>query len=402
MPNNSSRLHVVDALRGFAILSIMLLHNIEHFDFYYSPANLPDWMKALDKDVWNTLFFLFGGKSYAIFALLFGLTFWIQSAHQERKGRDFRGRFAWRLALLLLFGLVNSTFYQGDILMLYAVLGFSLLPVARLGNRAVFGIALVLLLQPFQWVQVFEGLRDPAMKMADPLSWSYFAKTSEYLSRGSVLNTWIGNLTTGRTAVILWTWENGRVLQTCALFMLGLLAGRLGLFAAGTAQLRLWRRVLVGSLIGFAATYPTVALLPRWIPSEAIRRPLTSIGSSWSNLAFMLVLVSGFVLLYQTRLLHGALDKLAPIGRMSLSNYIGQSLVGTTLYYGFGLGLYQYTGATYCLLIGAGLAAVQLVLSRWWLRNHQQGPLESLWHYATWLRSRPGKPAARTEPVVAA
>ena len=71
------RLHVVDALRGFAIVSIMLLHNIEHFDFYYSPQGLPAWMTLLDKHIWDTLFFLFGGKSYAIFSLLFGLTFFI-------------------------------------------------------------------------------------------------------------------------------------------------------------------------------------------------------------------------------------------------------------------------------------------------------------------------------------
>jgi len=66
---------VVDALRGFAIVCIMLLHNLEHFDFYYFPSGLPAWMVSLDKGVWNTLFFLFASKAYAIFALLFGLTF---------------------------------------------------------------------------------------------------------------------------------------------------------------------------------------------------------------------------------------------------------------------------------------------------------------------------------------
>ena len=116
MNSNISRLHVVDALRGFAIVSIMLLHNIEHFDFYFKPTNLPAWMVSLDKGIWDTLFFLFGGKSYAIFALLFGLTFFIQSHNQEKKGRDFRARFAWRLILLLGFGIINSAFYEGEII----------------------------------------------------------------------------------------------------------------------------------------------------------------------------------------------------------------------------------------------------------------------------------------------
>src|SRR5574344_2173125 len=111
---NSSRLYVVDALRGFAIISIMLIHNLEHFDYYFLPENLSPCMKALDKQVWDVLFFLFAGKSYAIFALLFGLTFFIQSDNQAKKGKDFRGRFAWRLVLLLVFALINSAFYEGD------------------------------------------------------------------------------------------------------------------------------------------------------------------------------------------------------------------------------------------------------------------------------------------------
>jgi len=127
----------------------MLLHNIEHFDFYYSPQGLPGWMIVLDKGIWDTLFFLFAGKSYAIFALLFGLTFFLQSENQAQKGKNFRGRFAWRLVQLLGFGIINSAFYQGDILTIYAILGFSLIPVARLNNKTVFWIAVVLMLQPY-------------------------------------------------------------------------------------------------------------------------------------------------------------------------------------------------------------------------------------------------------------
>ena len=112
----TSRLQIVDALRGFAIVSIMLLHNLEHFDFYFTPEHLPLWMQASDKIIWDTLFFLFSGKSYAIFALLFGLTFYIQDSNQQKNGRDFRVRFAWRLLLLLLFDIINSAFYEGDIL----------------------------------------------------------------------------------------------------------------------------------------------------------------------------------------------------------------------------------------------------------------------------------------------
>ena len=88
MNPHASRLDVIDALRGFAIVSIMLLHNIEHFDFYFSPTGLPAWLQAVDKVIWDSMFFLFGGKSYAIFALLFGMTFFIQHRNREQHHGD--------------------------------------------------------------------------------------------------------------------------------------------------------------------------------------------------------------------------------------------------------------------------------------------------------------------------
>ena len=383
-----SRLHVVDALRGFAIVSIMCLHNIEHFDFYYSPTNLPAWMLSLDKGIWDSLFFLFGGKSYAIFALLFGLTFFIQSSNQEKSGKGFRGRFAWRLVLLLVFGLINSAFYEGDILSIYAVIGFVLLPVAKLGNRTVIGIAIFLMLQPYEWINFFNGLQNPDLKMVDPVSWSYFGKIGEYITGNSLIKTWIGNLTTGKTAVVIWNWENGRVFQTASLFMFGMLAGRKSLFVSSTESKSFWIKTLIMASVFFVPLFIAKNGITHWVNSVGIHRPLATIISSWSNMAFMLILVSGFVLLFQTRYFHRPLKIFSSFGRMSLSNYILQSIVGSFIYYGFGLGLYQYTGATYCLLIGIALAVLQGCFSSWWFKHHDKGPLETIWHNATWVSAR--------------
>lgn len=81
------RIEVVDALRGFAVMAIILLHNIEHFNLYNFPEATTDFMKALDKGVWDTLFFLFSGKAYAIFALLFGFSFSSSLITKRGKGR---------------------------------------------------------------------------------------------------------------------------------------------------------------------------------------------------------------------------------------------------------------------------------------------------------------------------
>jgi uncharacterized protein len=385
MNTNDTRLHVVDALRGFALVAIMLLHNFEHFDFYYLPPNLPGWMIRLDKGIWDTLFFIFAGKAYAIFALLFGLTFFIQSNNQKIQGKDFRGRFAWRLVLLLVFGLINSAFYQGDILTTYAIIGFFLIPVAHLNNKAIFWIAVILMLQPFEWINFFMSIQHAGLKLADPVSWSYFGKMEGYIIGNSFINTVIGNLTNGRIAVFLWTWENGRVFQTLSLFMFGLLAGRTSLFVVSEISKRFWQKSLIIATISFIPLFFLKTNLGAWIAIEAMNRPLSTIVTSWSNMAFMMILVSGFVLLFQNNVFHKILNVFSSIGRMSLSNYIFQSVLGSFIYYGFGLGLYQYTGATYCLFIGIVLAIVQGFLSFWWIKKYKQGPLETIWHKLTWI-----------------
>ncbi|MFV5686671.1 DUF418 domain-containing protein [Flavobacterium sp. GB2R13] len=107
--------------------------------------------------------------------------------------------------------------------------------------------------------------------------------------------------------------------------------------------------------------------------------------ASWSNVAFTLVLVSTFVLLYQKDSVNKVLVKLIPFGKMSLTNYIMQSMIGAFIYYRYGLGLFEYTGATCCLLIGFVLFIIQLSFCTWWLKTHKQGPLAHIWHKGTWI-----------------
>lgn len=381
MNTASSRLDLLDALRGFAIVSIMLLHNIEHFDLYFTPDGAPAWLAAIDRVVWDSMFFLFGGKSYAIFALLFGVTFYLQFYSRAQRGEDFRPRYAWRLTLLLGFGLVNSMVYHGDILSIYAVLGLALIPVARWCNTVVCGIAVLLLLQPYAWLEFFQALSNPGEKLADPASWAYFGRANEYMKHGTLLEVWHGNLTNGKTGVVLWSWENGRIFQIPALFMLGMLAARKNWFQVSDTNRRVWLRVLMVAVLAFTPLYLLKSYPQAWNIGKALERPLLVIVTSWSNVAFMAVLVASFSLLfYRWRVL----AFFSPLGRMSLTSYVVQSIVGTALYYGYGLALYQYTGATLALAVGIVLALLQRQFSVWWLRTHAQGPLEMLWHRATW------------------
>lgn len=379
------RVEVVDALRGFAIMSIMLLHNIEHFDYYYFPEALPEWMKILDKIIWETLFFLFGGKSYAIFALLFGFSFYIQNDNQEKKGNDFRLRFLWRLLLLLGFGILNTVFYEGDILVLYAILGVVLVLVCRWNDKAVFITALILMLQPLEWMKYFYMLRHPEFVPMPNLSEHYFGMMGDYLKSNSFMDYAIGNLTIGRWASVFWSWENGRFFQAPALFMLGMLLGRKQLFIASVESNLFWKKALQYAIILFIPLFAFKTFLPEIIERKELATSLSVIVSSWSNLAFMIILVASFIMLYQKDSVRNLLSKLIPFGKMSLTNYILQSIVGCFIYYRYGLGLVEYTGATYSLLIGIVLFVLQLHFCKWWLSKHRQGPLEYIWHKATWI-----------------
>ena len=106
-----ARIDVVDALRGIAVLAIMLVHNLEHFVFSVYPENQPAWLAALDQGVFNAVFTLFAGKAYAIFSLLFGFTFFLQMDGQRKKGKDFGWRFLWRLVLLAGFATLDAAFF---------------------------------------------------------------------------------------------------------------------------------------------------------------------------------------------------------------------------------------------------------------------------------------------------
>ncbi|WP_299608086.1 DUF418 domain-containing protein [uncultured Aquimarina sp.] len=383
--STKTRIHILDVLRGFAIVSIMLLHSIEHFDIYYFPEHLPAWIKTLDGTIWETMFFLFSGKSYSIFALLFGVTYAIQLSRQKEKGQSFAGRFAWRMVLLFAFGILNSAFFQGDVLTIYAVLGVLLIPFSKLKDSIILGIAIILLVLPYEWSNLIYALQHPDEKINDPISWSYFGKMLTYVGEPSLWDTIIGNLTNGKIGVLRWNWENGRFFTILALFLLGYLLGKHQKFHETDKNLEFWTQILKISIIAFIPLYLLKRNMDHFIESDIIRRSALTIETSITNFSFMLVLVSGITLLFYKTKARNVLMYFSRFGRMSMSNYIIQSILGGAIFYGWGLGLYKYTGATYGLLIGLALTIVTGIFCKWWAKQYKQGPFETLWYKATWI-----------------
>lgn len=388
---SSPRLEVVDALRGFALLGIILIHNLEHYNLYCFPENQPAWLDALDKGIWETIFFLFSGKAFATFSMLFGFSFFIQMDNQARRGYDFRLRFAWRLLLLLcLFAQLHALFYNGDILVMYALCGFMLIPVCKLSNRTVALIAFLLLLQPFEWYRMISALLNPDYTtVIGSFSGAYGAKSFAVLENEGWKEALYSNITDGQLFSNFWQVENGRLFQIPALFMFGMLLGRLKYFVRSEVSIRFWKKVLVIGGVLFVAVYTFRSQMVPVIEShttDSFRIAYRVAIGSYQNFCFMCVLVALFTLLwFKAKEGFGVQRLLIPYGRMSLTNYIGQSMLGSFLYYAYGLGLWEKTGATVSFLIAACIFTFQLLFSRWWLSKHRQGPLEYLWKKWTWI-----------------
>ncbi|HCC51731.1 MAG TPA: hypothetical protein DEQ30_06450 [Porphyromonadaceae bacterium] len=386
-PTHNHRIEIADVLRGFAVMGITLVHFIERFSLYSFPEETCKFLIFTDRIIWDSVFFAFSGKAYCIFALLFGFSFFIQDNSQKEKGKDFRGRFAWRLVLLFIIACINSTLFPGEILVLYALVGYVLIAVCRLSTRTVAFIAAILLLQPLEWGQLIYALINPTYMMNAGFDIPYWEIVNTAQKEGSFLEICKTAIWTGNIANMGWMVLHGRVTQTAGLFMTGMLIGRSNGFSCSEKNIKRWINVFIIATITFFPVYGLIGILPDFINRESLLVPSTLILKSLSNIAFTGILFAGVILVFYLTKFRRVLHRLAPYGRMSLTNYLSQSLIGGFLFYNWGLGLYRHTGVTVCFLMGIGIFLLQFFFCRWWLRSHRQGPLEWLWKKATWIKT---------------
>ena len=383
----NSRLHVADALRGLAILGIILIHNVEHMNFYRFPETANAWMLFFNKATWESVFFAFGGKMYSIFALMFGLSFFIQNDNQMQKGNDFSLRFIWRMLLLLVFGIINTFFFNGDILVSYAIFGM-LMPLAgKLNTKTIAIITVFLLIQPIEIYQTIAALFNPDYQIINANSGQYFRLMAKAQEQGSFWECGWNDLKYGQLATITWNIENGRTTQLPGLFFLGMLLGRMRLFYNEKSHLKTWLGILAIALLVFFPAHGLYNLIPEYISRKEIVVPVQLLFKAWSHLSQTFLYISVLVLLfYSIPIVQKFMMKLTCFGRSSMTNYFLQSILGALLYYGWGFGLYRYCGPAISLIIGIGMVLIQYFFCRWWLRTHSHGPFEGLWKKLTWIK----------------
>lgn len=387
------RINSIDALRGFALIGIMLLHCMEHFDLtYYPKLDSPFW-QAVDTKVYEVMRFLFQGKAYAIFSLLFGLSFFMQMDSQAAKGKDFRGRFFWRLVILLAFGYINGLVYMGEFFVIYALLGMILIPLWKVPSRWLAALCVLLFLQIPQLIQFASLLNNNVPNAPTPLVTrmnELYVESAHIYTHGSVGDILSFNAFKGQGTKLIWFVNVYRYLQLAGLFIAGMLIGRSGIHKNPDKMYTYSKKAFPYAFAWFLAFYLVVLALPySGIEGYALRAG-KNLFTTYANLGMMMAYICGFIWIYH-RTVSGRrmLDRLAPVGRMSVTNYMMQSLMGVILFYGFGFNLAVRCSFLECAIVGLLVCLLQILYSNWWMKRFHYGPMEWLWRTLTWMRHVP-------------
>lgn len=389
-PTEPPREHAIDALRGFALLGILLVNAGSFASTYFGLGVVdPAFSRPVDHAVRWFVALVFETKFYLLFSLLFGYSFALQMDSAQRAGSAFVPRMLRRLAGLLLLGVAHAwLLFAGDILVTYALLGLLLLALRKLRPGAAVAMAVALL----GLVSVGWGLIAWLMSMAPPMNWplaEIHAKAQQAAAayRAGALDAIAQrgrDMADGVWFVLVF------VQGPCALamFLLGLAAHRSGYLARAAgepARLRRWMRCCLP--IGAAG-----ALLYATVQTSLVRQSdHVSTAVLAMDLATAPFLTLGYVAALLWVLQHSRHGRalaawLEPAGRMALSNYLMQSLVGALVFTAYGLALVGRVPPLAVLLGCVALYAAQLALSRRWMARHAYGPVEWLLRAFTLLR----------------
>jgi uncharacterized protein len=395
--SSPGRIQAIDAVRGFALAGVGVVHMIEQ----YLGAPMPPEEQALasagalDKLVLGVDYVFLVGKFYTLFSLLFGLSFFIQMDRAARRGADFRGRFAWRLAVLFGIGFLHHLFYRSDILTTYAVLGLFLIPAFGLADAWLLGLAAALFLGAGRFLAMALVGPTPFPEWAQSPAAPWVRLTYDTLAQGGFADVVAMNALGAYPPLLNFQLGIfGRGYVTLGLFFVGLWLGRRRFFEGAldrTPQLARGLKVSGGlALLMLATTAGVFAVTgppPESLDSWGFALGLTA--SDLFSLALAGVWFFGFLAACARPWGAGLLDSFAPYGRMALTNYVAQGVMGSFLYYGFGLGRLGEWRALHAALAAPAFVVIGLVASRLWLSRFRYGPLEWLWRSLTYLRVFP-------------
>lgn len=361
----SQRIHSIDAVRALALLGILLAHAHGRFN-YYTDFYPPFATDALYDWAYESFFTC---KFFLVFAFLFGLSFFFQMDHATARGEDFRPRFCWRLVLLAGFGVFHSFFYAGDILMIFAVLGFIPVLLWRVPTGVLSVLCAACLLQPLALYHAFCGTPHAMEAVAENLRESLGLCWLDPALQGSLWETGKWNLSNGIAHSWIYTLCSHRIWTLVGMFLLGMLAGRCRIFEK--EPVRLLRIAVFGACLYLASQVGQL-----WTPEYMLW---------WEHIGFVLLFVPFSAWLFAQPFCKKLAEPLAAIGRCTLTCYITQNIIMAFMLCGFGYGLNPYLSTTAIMNWALVLYLVQMLFCILWLKSFRYGPFESVWRRLTQL-----------------
>jgi uncharacterized protein len=409
--SSKERIEILDVLRGLAIGGI-LIGNMQWFSGYgMMPAEFTAQIPLADRITHFLVHFFVEGKFYSIFSFLFGFGFALQIARAEERGDTRASLFKRRLFWLLIIGLLHAyLLWAGDILSIYALVGFVLILFRRKSNESLLKWAFWLMLIPILtyiviYILFVAFVPEKALAGFEAGQLERWNQMVRQVSRGSYLEI-MGDFNlqyiVGRYAGLILQMRLPKIL---AMFLLGFYAYRRGFFQDPARHQPLIRRVLIYALfLGLIGNVAFAALAK----SEADFPPTPSgivgvIAYAFGVPALALFIIALITTLWQKSVWRAPLTFLAPVGRMALTNYIMQSVICVLIFYGFGFAQYGSFGALSATLLALSIFLFQIIVSALWLKYFQYGPLEWIWRQLTYrqrldLRLKP-QPTANEPPL---
>ena len=413
--SGQERIVELDLMRGFALFGILIVNMIFFgMPIYTIITDLNPLNDPLDEAARYLIGIVFEGKFITLFSFMFGLGFWIFISRARAKGRTAGPLFLRRLFILALFGAAHAfLLWAGDILLFYAMLGLVMMLFLNRTDK-ILKVWIVLLpvlhiLFIVALVGIFKlGMSTPdgAAAITEALDQSRYELEAMAASAMEIYRT--GTFTEMmeiRRQELAFAYQGFimggvGVFYLLAVFLAGMLAGRAGWFTNIADRLPALRRYVPWLLLlGFACAIPGFLLMrggdiitPGW--NMPLYLLLFIVGTPVLTSSYVILLLSAFHRSGNGKRLGDGdpsgnaggwfWPALRDTGRMSLTVYLTQSLVMTTIFYGYGLGLYGSMPVWMMTLLAVSFFAVQMALAHWWMKHFTMGPLEWLWRAATY------------------
>ena len=405
----SERILTLDIVRGFALLGILIM-NMPGFtnSFFIEADGSHLWTSPLDQGAELVRDMLFSGKFNSMFSLLFGIGFTIQLGRLQAREPDRAvAIYCRRLFALLAFGLIHAmVFWTGDVLHIYALLGFLLLLLRNVSNRTVVVLIALCLVYPAVSGIIRLLVVTPEMVKADvAIFQAWEASNNAAYGHGSFLAAAAEH---AREVLFFYTYPRAiwgtfgfYVLMTTTM-LIGFLIGRNGWVRRIPELLPVIKRLqwwALGVGIVCALVFGILGEMNR-VPGPSPVKIVISLSYVLCRLALMMFYVLTIVRLAQLPAWQRILAPMAAAGRMPLTNYLMQTLIATTIFYGWGFGFWGTMGPAAGLALAFAIFfVIQVPLSLWWLKRFEMGPMEWVWRYLTYGHRPAMTHSARAAPV---